>query len=203
MTSSRNAAGHAKGPASGDYFHACPKPPQPVDHSACAHAGAFEILERCHEHITQRLEVLEEVARSLRDAQKFRDEHLAVLGDIISFLDTAVPLHTADEEQTLFPMLRKHPQFAEATTTPMDCMESDHRRHMDTRRTLDTAIVKRDVQATVRCAMNIAASYREHMQKENEVLFPVARQLLTDPAVIAWMTEEMRGRRRAAGLIDC
>ena len=143
------------------------------------------------------------MARSLRDVQQFREEHLSAFGDIIAFLDTAVPLHTADEEQTLFPLLRKHPQFAEATTTPMDCMEGDHRRHMDTRRTLDTVIVKRDVQGTVCCAMNIVASYREHMQKENDVLFPVARQMLTDPAVVAWMTEEMRGRRRAAGLIDC
>ncbi len=174
------------------------------DAERCAHGQAFEILSTCHEHIGERLGALEEVGRALRDAPELEQQHLATLGEVLAFLDTAIPIHSADEEQSLFPRLRALPTFAGAVgDTPMDCMEAEHIEHGDEKARLKAAIVTRDAGAVGRHAIALANAYRSHIAKEEEVLYPMARQLLTDPAAIADMTEEMRARRREAGLLKC
>lgn len=165
-------------------------------------ADAFAVLADCHKRIEERLELLETVARSLQEEGRFTEHHLAGLGDVISFLDAAIPIHTADEENTLFPLLRRHPEFETAVSTPMDTIETQHRKHRDMRRALDVAIVHRDASGTTNAALRMVVDYRHHMACEEEILYPVARKLLTDDAVIEWMTEEMRARRRAVGLLD-
>jgi iron-sulfur cluster repair protein YtfE (RIC family) len=165
-------------------------------------ADAFGLLLHCHQHIEERLDVLETVARSLQEEACFTEHHLASLGDVIAFLDAAIPIHTADEENTLFPLLRRHPEFQTAASTPMDTVELQHRSHRAMRRSLDVGIVHRDPKATTNAALRMVVDYRHHMACEEEILYPVARKLLADQAVIDWMTEEMRARRRAAGLLD-
>lgn len=172
------------------------------DPLSCSVGDAFEMLLHCHRHIQERLELLETVAHSLREESCFTDHHLASLGDVIAFLDAAIPIHTADEENTLFPLLRRHPDFADAVATPMDSIERQHRQHSDMRRSLDLGIVHRDADATTQAALRMVVDYRHHMACEEEILYPVARTLLDEEAVITWMTEEMRARRRAAGLMD-
>jgi iron-sulfur cluster repair protein YtfE (RIC family) len=171
--------------------------------SACAHADAFGILQHCHEHIGQRLDLLETLVAALRSRGSFDEELLAGLGDVVTFLDIAIPIHTADEEQTLFPLLRQHPEFQQLTNTPMDCMELEHHAHVDLRRALIVSIVRRDPLAVAEAGLDLVRSYREHIRKEEEVLYPLARKLLTDPAALSWMTAEMRARRKTAGLLTC
>lgn len=142
------------------------------------------------------------MARSLQEEASFTEHHLASLGDVIAFLDAAIPIHTADEENTLFPLLRRHPDFAAAAGTPMDTVESQHRAHRDMRRALDVGIIHRNPTGTTNAALRMVVDYRHHMACEEEILYPLARKLLADDAVIQWMTEEMRARRRAAGLLD-
>jgi len=174
------------------------------DAQVCAHADAFGILLACHEHIGERLVILEETGRDLARAETLDEHHLARLCDVLAFLDTAIPIHAADEEQTLFPRLRAHPTFRHATgSTPMDCMESEHEEHAAAKAALKAAIVKRDVTGMARRALALVTAYREHIEKEEQVLFPMARELLADPTVVDEMTHEMRARRRAAGLLGC
>lgn len=174
------------------------------DAQVCAHADAFGILLACHEHIGERLAILEQTGRDLADADALTEHHLARLCDVLAFLDTAIPIHSADEELTLFPRLRALPTFRRATGgTPMDCMEAEHVEHAAAKAALKAAIVKRDVMGVARRALALVAGYREHIAKEEQVLFPMARDLLDDPAVVDEMTHEMRARRRAAGLLGC
>lgn len=173
------------------------------DTTTCATRGAFDILAHCHEHISERLADLAALAEGLERDRRLDEPRLAVLAGCLAFLDTVIPIHSADEEQTLFPRLRALPEFQGAHGhTPMDCME---REHVDHRALM--AALKRDVmlgraEAVARSARAIVASYREHIARENEVLFPWAREQLADPAVVKRMTQEMRERRRAAGLLD-
>jgi iron-sulfur cluster repair protein YtfE (RIC family) len=175
--------------------------PAAPDASCCAHHGAFEILHDCHEHILERLARLETLGRELQGAAAFEERHLAVVGDLLSFLHTAIPIHSADEERTLFPRLRAaHPASG---YTPMDCMEREHVDHQAQLARFERAVVKRDAPAAARAALDVVASYRDHIGKEEEILFPWAREVLSDPALVQAMTREMRERRMAAGLLGC
>lgn len=171
--------------------------------SCIAHSDAFAILSHCHEHILEKLDVLEGVGRELIESPDLQDRHLARLGEVLAFLDTAIPLHSADEEQSLFPRLRALPPFFGIDGTPMDCMEAEHVEHAALKARLKVAIVKRDAEAAGRCALTMTAAYRDHIAKEEEILFPTARLTLTDPAILETMAEEMRARRREVGLLDC
>jgi len=168
----------------------------------CGHHDAFGILHDCHEHILERLTRLETLGRELARATELKEAHLAVLGDVLTFLDTAVPMHSADEEQTLFPRLREATGHL-AGHTPMDCMEQEHVQHQALLAALKRAVVKRDAAATAQSALAIVNEYREHIGKEEQVLFPWARETLTDPVIVATMTQQMRQRRVAAGMLTC
>jgi iron-sulfur cluster repair protein YtfE (RIC family) len=172
--------------------------------AACTHRDAFDILAHCHEHILFRLAALEETAGALRLQGAWSDALLASLCDVLVFLDTAIPMHSADEERSLFPRLRRCPPFLDhGGDTPMDCMESEHRQHQRLLAALKRAIMQRDVLATSDAAVAVVNGYRTHIVKEDEILFPWARQLLVDPAELAEMTREMRARREAVSLKSC
>jgi iron-sulfur cluster repair protein YtfE (RIC family) len=173
--------------------------PQP---KCCGHHDAFAILHDCHEHILERLGRLETLGRELDGAPALEERHLAVLADVLTFLDTAVPIHSADEEQTLFPRLREA-MASLPGRTPMDCLEQEHVQHQSLLIALKRAVVKRDVVATAQAALSIVKEYREHISKEEQVLFPWARETLTDRVVVEAMTQQMRQRRVAAGLLSC
>lgn len=175
--------------------------PAAPETKCCAHHDAFAILHDCHEHILERLARLEGLGHELQRADALEERHLAVLGDVLSFLHTAIPMHSADEERTLFPRLRA----AQPTLgrTPMDCLEREHVDHGAQLAALERAVVQRNPSAIARAALAVVGSYREHIGKEEEILFPWARELLIDPALVQAMTREMRERRVAAGLLSC
>jgi iron-sulfur cluster repair protein YtfE (RIC family) len=175
---------------------------RPPEARCCGHHDAFAILHDCHEHILERLARLESLGRELARATELKEAHLAVLGDVLTFLDTAVPMHSADEEKTLFPRLRQA-MGVTAGHTPMDCMEREHVEHQVQLAGLKRAVVRRDPAAVAREALGVVAGYREHIGKEEEVLFPWARETLVDPLIVERMTLEMRERRIAAGMLTC
>ncbi|HEX5012416.1 MAG TPA: hemerythrin domain-containing protein [Planctomycetota bacterium] len=175
---------------------------RPPEARCCGHHDAFAILHDCHEHILERLARLESLGRELTPATELKEAHLAVLGDVLTFLDTAVAMHSADEEKTLFPRLRQA-MGPTAGHTPMDCMEREHGEHQALLAGLKRAVVRRDAAAVAREALGVVGSYREHIGREEEVLFPWARRTLTDPVLVQRMTLEMRERRVAAGMLTC
>jgi hemerythrin-like domain-containing protein len=175
-------------------------PPAP-DTRCCQEHDAFGILHDCHEHILQRLALLDATAAEL-PTRGLSEHTLAALGDVLAFLHTAIPIHSADEEQTLFPRLRS---AAGGPTghTPMDCMEQEHRAHAEQIAQLERAIVRRDLAAVARAARAIVRDYRSHIEREEEVLYPWARELLAAPDTVTAMTAEMRRRRVQAGMLSC
>jgi len=168
----------------------------------CGHHDAFAILHDCHEHILERLARLEALAGELGGARAFEERHLAVLGDVLAFLDVAVPMHTEDEEYTLLPRLREAVGPA-LVHTPVHGLEREHAQHQALLAGLKRAVVQRDPVAAARAALAVVAEYRGHIRNEEEVIFPWARRLLADPAVLATMLQEMRRRRQMIGLSAC
>ncbi len=168
--------------------------------SCIANSDAFAILSHCHEHILEKLEVLEDVGRELATDGAFTERRLAMLCDVLTMLDTAIPLHTADEEETLFPVLRATEIFAGMDATPMDCIEYEHDGHRQLMVDLKREVMKRDGATTARAAMAIVEEYRSHIQKEEEVVYPWARELV-DGASLVRMATVMRQRRVDAGIL--
>jgi len=178
--------------------------PEVPDATRCSHGSAFEILTTCHEHIQERLLVLENAGIELLDGGDLGDPIMARFGAVLAFLDVAIPIHSADEEESLFPRLRTRQPFADHPGgTPMDQMEHEHREHGDAKQELKVALVKRDAAVAGRCALAMVKDYRDHIAKEEECLYPMAREIITDEAALSEMADEMRARRRDAGLIDC
>ncbi len=170
--------------------------------TCCGHHDAFEILHDCHEHIGERLARLDALAREVGRDGVLGEKQLANLCELLAFFDTAIPVHSADEEQTLFPRLREALGDCSGGT-PMDCMEHEHVQHQAMMRRLKQAVVQRDVTGLARAAAAIVAAYRDHIGKEESILYPMARELLTERPVIDAMTGEMRARRAALGLGGC
>jgi len=166
-------------------------------------ADPFEQLDACHRHVLATTEALWQAMDALARGREFTPEVLAAVADTLAVIHVAIPLHSADEEQTLFPRLRRCELFAGSPGTPMDCMEQEHVQHRELASALARGVLQRDVDAAVRAGRAIASEYAEHIAKEDEILFPLARRLLTDPAELAAMADEMHARRVAAGLRSC
>jgi iron-sulfur cluster repair protein YtfE (RIC family) len=176
----------------------------PTDAACVSTLSAFDILSHCHNHIEEKLNVLDGVGQELQGGSELGDSQMARLGAVLAFLDTAIPIHSADEEESLFPRLRQHPAFANTVGhSPMDCMESEHVEHAAFKARLKLAMMQQDAPAVAQAARAIASEYRTHIRKEEDILYPMAKDLLADGHVIEAMTEEMRGRRREAGLLKC
>jgi len=169
----------------------------------CGSKGAFEILSDCHKHILERLALLDVVGQDLQRTPEFDEHRLAVLCDVLTFIDTAVPMHSADEEETLFPRLRKAMDAPAGSHTPMDCMEEEHVAHRNLLAGLKRAVMQRDAAAAGRLARSIVMEYRSHIGREEEILYPWARETLCQDELLVRMAEEMHARRRAAQLSGC
>lgn len=121
------------------------------------HDEALEILERL-EGAIERLLAGEDPVRDLR-----------TVADAHAFLAGAVRRHNEDEERALFPLL---------DDAPTDVFVEEHR----TLRELEEALLKAarasDAPTTARTALPLIELLRSHIRRENEVLFPLARQRL-------------------------
>ena len=166
----------------------------------CQAPDPFEMLSGCHRHLLQACEALDGIARTFEAGRPLDDERLARLGEIVVLLDVAVPLHIADEERTLFPLLQgRDPAGAGPTMT----MHRDHEQHEQLGYALRSAILHRDPRAIARTARALTREYRRHIELEEDLLLPRARKLVPDAAARRFMVEEMIERRRRCGVVGC
>jgi hemerythrin-like domain-containing protein len=162
------------------------------------------LLSDCHRRIEMFLKSLQEVA-ILLDQPLSADARAAMEASLRYFRDAA-PKHTADEEESLFPRLRKvnHPDVDAAIKT-LDPLEREHQRADALHREVDrlgtkclsgSTLSQGEVQRFRLSVAELASIYTEHIRIEDEVVFPVAGRLLTasDKNAIA---EEMALRRNA------
>lgn len=160
------------------------------------------LLSDCHRRIEMFLGSLQQVA-ALLDRPLEADAR-AALDASLRYFREAAPKHTADEEESLFPRLRKvnHPEV-EAAIKTLDPLEKEHLRADALHRVVDQLGRKclsgatpssEDVQRFRESVAELTVIYKEHIRIEDEVVFPVAGKLLAanDKAAIA---EEMAQRR--------
>jgi hemerythrin-like domain-containing protein len=160
------------------------------------------LLSDCHRRIETFLATLGVVAAKLdRPAS---EETRRALGTALKYFGHAAPKHTADEEDSLFPRLRRnqHPEFQFALSQ-LDQLEEEHRiaapMHAEVEDlgaryisagSLSTAEVER-----FRCAIaSLVSMYNRHIQVEDSVIFPLAARLLTQEEKMD-IAQEMARRR--------
>jgi hemerythrin-like domain-containing protein len=176
---------------------------QPADHGFNEPLG---LLSDCHRRIEGFLAVLLQIADAGRGGilQQADREALSVA---LHYFRAAAPRHTADEEQSLFPRLRRAADRQTQTALEvLDRLEAEHRAADAHHQAVDAlgsrwlsegalpagdAITLRDHLAALH------ELYQTHIAVEDQQLFPAAARVLR-PAEIERIGREMAARRGVA-----
>ena len=130
----------------------------------------FRLLEAEHEEALAALERLELAAHALR-SDPASELDLATARDVLEILATKVREHNEKEEAALFPLLRDD--------APIEVFEDEHRTAWTLERELAHLLGNTTAdERTVQIALELVALLSQHIARENEVLFPMARSLL-------------------------
>ncbi|MFQ5798441.1 MAG: hemerythrin domain-containing protein [Bacteroidota bacterium] len=173
----------------------------------------FKKLMECHEHILQQLRVFEASLSDLEaDGLAAFNRQRESLRKTFEFIDTSVNVHTRDEEEGLFPLLDpklqprvRRPHF---DRTPVQAIQEQHRKGEEkTQRLkfLNSKLQKNPDQSGadiileefVKKGRELIDFYREHIRGEDEVVFPLAQQLLTDEEKVK-LADIMNANRQSA-----
>lgn len=167
----------------------------------------LDMLQDCHRRVERFLAMLVRAgdeAPSPLDAE-WRDALHAAL----EYFASAAPLHTQDEEDSLFPRLRNHADRPDVATAldVVERLEHEHEAaavmHAEHERIGRSWLARGDVDAAdrrcfVELSARLQAIYVEHIRAEDEHVFVTARSAL-GPAELRAIGDEMRARRHAAG----
>ncbi len=124
-----------------------------------------------HQHALGELEKLEAAARAMAGAAgDVAETQLEAARAAHEFLSTAVREHNENEELALFSVLGD-----EAPTEPF---VEDHVAIRAMERRLLAAIEARDTAETAAAGLAIVDALRDHIDREDNALFPMARELL-------------------------
>ena len=123
-----------------------------------------------HHHALGELERLERAAEGLEDGED-STEHLETMRQVHTFLSTAVREHNENEERALFPLL--------GDEAPTAVFEDEHLRLRALERELREALDgPHPAERAPTIALAVVDLLRGHIDRENHVLFPMARELL-------------------------
>jgi iron-sulfur cluster repair protein YtfE (RIC family) len=176
----------------------------PVQIGTTAHSFSDPtgLLSDCHRRIEMFLGSLQHVAGVI-DRPLTNDARTALESALRYFRESA-PKHTADEEESLFPRLKKlqDPEI-EAALETLDTLEGDHRKaealHAEVddlgMRCLDQQCLPATEADRFRQAVsNLDSIYVKHIKIEDELVFPAAKLRLSGSQKLA-IADEMAGRR--------
>ncbi|MEO7241440.1 MAG: hemerythrin domain-containing protein [Variovorax sp.] len=164
----------------------------------------LEMLSACHGRIEHQCATLERLARHL-ERHGPDDQARTAAAAVIRYFETAAPLHHADEEVDLFPALIESMAGSDAVCLRAlsEGLAGEHRQIEVMWRRLHPALAlvvdgtstgakldAGDVEA-------FTAAYRQHIEREESELIPMAARLLTDDA-LAQVGRAMRERRGIA-----
>lgn len=177
----------------------------PVQIGATTHAFSdpTALLSDCHRRIEMFLGTLEKVGAHLEGP--LHNDTRTALESALRYFREAAPKHTADEEESLFPRLRKSNNAqVKLALTKLDGLERDHRHASSLHATVD-ALGNRCLQTGSLSATeahefqdavaDLASIYAEHIRIEDHEVFPIAGQRLSDVDKAA-IAAEMRERRK-------
>jgi len=160
------------------------------------------LLGDCHRRIEQFLSILVAVADQARGRRLNHDQRIA-LETALRYFREAAPKHTADEEESLFPLLCRTGNLEPAILAEIVVLQEDHGQatmyHHQTDRIGCRWLANGELQADELEALTIALNaltnlYRGHIKVEDEVVFPRAVQALSDSEK-AQLGCEMASRR--------
>lgn len=165
----------------------------------------LELMKDCHRRIERFIDVLIRVIDETAGGA-LPDEHRRAIETALAYFAIAAPRHTRDEEDSLFPRMRKSsdPAVAEALER-IESLEADHvvatraHRRVDKigRRWLENNAISSDEANEMRRTLGeLHQAYDRHIRMEDEDIFPLAARVLTDGELEAIGTE-MKARRNA------
>jgi hemerythrin-like domain-containing protein len=162
------------------------------------------LLVRCHERIQSRLASLARAVDSMR-SEGTHDvaEALDAVAAARAFFAGPGVIHTADEEGSLFPRLRRRAATCdEWLLAVLDELESQHRVAETVHAELDALVARLGerpagdtLDALSGCAGALVTLYTPHIVLENETVFPAAARLLPREELLD-VGKEMKARRR-------
>lgn len=147
----------------------------------------LEHLMACHRRIEERLRTLERAAEKLEEST---EEALGAFRSAFAFLDSSGALHTADEEESLFPRLMRALEPGERSY--LAGLEHDH---SEAHRIYTELKASLGQPARARCLVErLCALYRAHIESEDSILQDYARVHL-DEKQLSEIAREMKNRR--------
>lgn len=162
----------------------------PVQIGSTSHSfsNPLGLLSDCHRRVEMFLGALLGIARSA-DQELTADSRRSLEASLRYFREAA-PKHTADEEVSLFPRLRKlaDPEVQSALDR-LDALESDHRwaqplhEEMDALGTdyLNTGHLNPDNASRFLASVErLSLMYKRHIEVEESDVFPMASRILSD-----------------------
>jgi len=178
-----------------------PSPLPGFETPAASFEQPFEMLEACHDRVRRSLGLLERLIAHV-DARGHDAASRDAARDVLRYFDVAAPLHHQDEELHVFPRLLGSGD-AELMAAA-ERLRTEHERMSALWASLRVPLSRWTDPATsgpLDAAERLLARefqdlYAGHMEREEGVAFPVARDL-TDPLALAEMGAEMQGRRLA------
>lgn len=167
------------------------------------------LLSDCHRRIEMFLGALQAVAKVVD--RPLTDEAARALDSALRYFREAAPKHTADEEESLFPRLRRMGDpDVQAALTSLDALEKDHRwaepLHAEVERLGKLHLAKGrlsqpEVEAFRDAVARLASMYQQHIRVEDTTIFPLAARLLSraDQAALGLEMAARRTTRPAGG----
>lgn len=165
------------------------------------------MLGDCHRRIVRFLQVLVSLATQ-ENGGALSDQQRTLLATSLRYFREAAPKHTADEEESLFPRLRRlDVPGIEAVLSRIDSLEQDHecaeRSHAEVDRLgqlwlTNGRLSPEDASQLSTLLNQLAALYRHHIGTEDTEVFPFAANVLS-PACRQAIGAEMAARRGFAG----
>lgn len=160
------------------------------------------ILRDCHKRITYFLNTLAFAATKFQGLALPRNVQDPVLNSLRYFREAA-PNHNADEEQSLFPRVRSSISPDQSATILMSSLEDEHQWAETQHEIADSlfhawiangAINDVESERLVSTLAGLQSFYAEHIQHEEQTIFPLAEESLSR-SEIASVGVEMAARR--------
>jgi hemerythrin-like domain-containing protein len=161
------------------------------------------LLSDCHRRIERFLAILQKVVDQA-GGQALNDEQRRAVEAALEYFRTAAPRHTADEEESLFPLLRASSEpAARAAMEIVQALEHEHAAanvaHAEVesryRRWIELgSLAAPEVQELSGALAALRQMYQRHIAVEDRELFPLAGRVLSGEQ-LARVGEEMARRR--------
>ena len=176
----------------------------PVQIGAKSHdfTNPLGLLSDCHRRIEMFLGALTAVGKRIDEPAD--PETRRALETALRYFRESGPKHTADEEESLFPRLRKMQRDdLQSAFATMDALEEEHKRAEELHAEVDRlgskylahgGLPAPEISRFRADIAELSLIYREHIRVEDEVLFRIAGDVLPEDQKLA-VAQEMAARR--------